>query len=77
MYDFHYKYIKPKYEKKAKLLSTNTDSLCYEIETEDFHLDISGDVENGFYTSNFSEDHPSGIPVGRNKNVPGMMRDEA
>ena len=36
MYDFHYKYIKPMYKNKAKLLFTDTDSLMYEIETEDF-----------------------------------------
>ena len=76
MYDFHYGYILPKYGKNQKLLFTDTDSLCYEIETEDFYKDISGDVEKGFDTSNFSKDHPSGIQ-GKNKKVPGMMKDEA
>ena len=77
MYDFHYGYILPKYGKNQKLLFTDTDSLCYEIETEDFYDDISGDVEKGFDTSNFPKDHPSVIPVGKNKKVPGMMKDEA
>ena len=77
MYDFHYGYILPKYGKNQKLLFTDTDSLCYEIETKDFYKDISGDVEKGFDTSNFPKDHPSEIPVGKNKKVPGMMKDEA
>ena len=46
MYDFHYNYIKLKYGNNAKLLFTDTDSLMYEIQTEDFYKDISGDVNN-------------------------------
>ena len=77
MYDFHYNYMKPKYGDKAKLLFTDTDSLMYEIETEDFYKDISGDVKDRFDTSDYPENHPSGIPTGINKKVLGMMKDEA
>ena len=77
MYDFHYGYILPRYGKNQKLLFTDTDSLCYEIQTEDFFKDIPEDVEKGFDTSNFPKDHPSEIPVGKNKKVPGMIKDEA
>ena len=42
-----------------------------------FFQDISNDVEGKFDTSNFEKNHPSEIPVGRNKKVPGMMKDEA
>lgn len=44
MYEFHYNYIKRKYKSKAKLLYTDTDSLIYELETEDFFKDIAEDV---------------------------------
>ena len=77
MYDFHYEYIKPKYGDKAKLLFTDTDSFLYEIQTEDFYKDISGDVFARFDTSNYPEGHPSGIPTGINKKVLGMFKDEA
>ena len=77
MYDFHYNYIKPKYGEKAKLLFTDTDSFMYEIETEDFYKDISKDVWDRFDTSDYPENHPSGIPTGINKKVLGMFKDEA
>ena len=76
MYDFHYNYIKKKYGDKAKLLFTDTDSLLYEIQTEDFYKDISGDVKEKFDTSNYPENHPSGIPTGINNKVVGMFKDE-
>jgi len=42
---FHYEYIKQKYGDKAKLLFTDTNSLAYEIQTEEFYKDINPDVE--------------------------------
>ncbi|XP_065662831.1 uncharacterized protein LOC136085451 [Hydra vulgaris] len=46
MYEFHYDYIEKKYSDRAKLLFTDTDSLAYEIKTEDFYDDIKNDIEN-------------------------------
>ena len=57
MYDFHYKYIKTKYGDKAQLLFTDTDSLAYEIRTNDFYKDINPDIEKGFDTSNYQTNH--------------------
>ena len=78
MYGFHYNYIKPNYDNKAKLLFTDTDSLAYEIETKDFYKDIevTHDVEVMFDASNYPKIHESGIPAGKNKKVLGMFKDE-
>ena len=38
--EFHYDYIKNKYDNKSKLLFTNTDSLMYEIKTKDVYEDL-------------------------------------
>ena len=77
MYDFHYNYIKPKYEERVQLLYTDTNSLIYEIETEDFYQEISQDVKSLFHTSNYPKYHPLGIETGVNKKVIGMFKDEA
>ena len=77
IYNFIYDYIKQKYKDKAKLLFTDTDSLMYEIQTEDFYKDISEDVKHKFDTSDYPPNHPSGIPSGVNKKVLGMFKDEA
>ena len=76
MYEFHYDYIKPKYGDRVSLLYTDTDSLVYEIETEDFYKDISADVMDRFDTSNYKPNHLSGIPTGCNKKVLGKFKDE-
>ena len=61
MFDFHYNFIREKYGNKAELLFTDTDSLMYQIETDDFYKDISKDIGKRFDTSNYSENHKSGI----------------
>ena len=76
MYKFHYNYIKPKYGDKATLLFTDTDSLCYEIRTNDFYEDIAPDVNRLFDTSNYPKSHRSNIPTGVNKKVVDMFKDE-
>ena len=45
MYEFHHDYIENKYDNRSKLLFTDTDSLMYEIKTEDIHEDFNSDEE--------------------------------
>ena len=45
MYDFHYNYIKKKYNDRARLMFTDTDSLTYEIEAEDVYKNFWNDNE--------------------------------
>ena len=73
MYEFHYDYMLPKYGDNIKLSYMDTDSFVCDIETEDFYKDIAGDVETRFDTSGYC-DRP--LPVGRNKKVIGLMKDE-
>ena len=52
MYEFHYDYMKKKYnEESLTLCYKDTDSLVYKIKTEDFYKDIAEDVEARFNTS--------------------------
>ena len=50
MYEFHYDYMKPKF-KGPQLCYMDTDSLIYNIKTEDFYADITKDVPARFDTS--------------------------
>ena len=59
MFDFHYNYIRKKYGGKAELLFTDSDSLMYLIQTEDFYQDINKDIKKKFDTSDYPENHPS------------------
>ena len=74
MYDFHYNYIKQKYDSKAKLLFTDTDSLTYEIEAKDVYSDFWNDKDK-FDNSDYSESSPYFDKT--NKKVIGKFKDEA
>lgn len=74
MSEFHYGYIKEKYGDKAKLLFTDTDSLCYRIETPDIDADYRANSER-FDMSEYPKDHP--LYDEKNKKVPGLMKDES
>ena len=53
MHEFHYDYIKVKYSNKSRLLFTDTDSLVYEIETENVYDNFNKNKEM-FEFSNYS-----------------------
>ena len=53
MYEFYYDYIKNKYGNNSRQLFTGTDSLMYEIKTEDVYENFSNDKEE-FDFNNYS-----------------------
>ena len=74
MYEFWYDYMKPKYGNRVKLCYMDTDSFVMNIKTNDFYKDITNDVEKRFDTSNYECNRP--LPIGKNKKVIGLMKDE-
>ena len=74
MYDFHYNFIKKKYGERARLLFTDTDSLCYYIITDDGYQDLYNHKEM-FDNSDYSKS--SKFYFDENKKVIGKMKDEA
>ena len=55
IYEFNYDYIKDEYDNDSKLLLTDTDSLMYEIKTEDVYGDFSIDKEMFDFSNSSSE----------------------
>ena len=76
MYKFWNDYIKSKYEDRAKLCYTDTDSFIINITTEDFFVDISDDVERWLDPSNYDKNDKRPLPIGKNKKVIGLFKDE-
>ena len=74
MYEFWYDYIKPKYQDRAKLCYMDADSFLIHTKIQDFYEDIANDVKEWFDTSNYDNNRP--IPIGKNKKVIGLFKDE-
>ena len=74
MYDFHYNYIRKKYNNRTRLLFTDTDSLTYEIEAKDVYKDFWNDKDM-FDNSDYLEGSPHYCNA--NKKVTGKFKDEA
>jgi hypothetical protein len=74
MYDFHYNFMLKKYGyKRVKLLFTDTDSLCYGVQTEDFYADMLVHKDK-FDMSEYPTNHMCCDPT--NKKVIGKFTDE-
>ena len=75
MYEFHYDYMKPKYnDGNLTLCYMGMDSLIYSIETDDFYKDIADDVKDRFDMSGYNSSRS--LAVGLNKKVISLMKDE-
>ena len=72
MYNFHYGFIKKNYGLDAKLLFTDTDSLCHEIKTEELYEDRFESREH-FDLSVLKSEQFKGS---KNKKVVGKFKDE-
>ena len=73
MYKFHYDVIKAQYGSNARLLFTDTDSLCYHIRCHDFYKDMWAS-KHLYDLSNYPEDSQYYDPS--NKSVIGLFKDE-
>jgi len=74
MYRFHYDNIVKKYGERAKLLFTDTDSLCYHIRTHDVYLDMQQDSQQ-YDTSDYPTNHF--LHSKSNAKVIGKFKDES
>lgn len=73
IHDFRYNYMVSKYGSRSNLLFTETDSLCYDVKTDDLYREFLQDLEY-FDTSEYPSEHF--LHSERNKKVLAKMKDE-
>ena len=66
MYKFQYDYV----------CYMDTDSFIIHIITEDVYKDMANDVERWFDTSNYDKNDNRSLPIGKNKRVISLFKDE-
>ena len=54
----------------------DTDRFVINIKTEDFYKAIASDVGRWFDTSNYDKKDNRPLPIGKNKKVIGLFKDE-
>ena len=72
VYEFWYDFVKPKYSKKTKFCSMDTDNLIMYIKEDDLYKGIAEDVETRLDTSNYELDRP--LTKRKNTKVIGLMK---
>ena len=75
MYRFHYDYIRKEFQNKAELLFTDTDSLIYQIFSENVYEKFFADREKYFDFCEYPKTNP--FFDEKNKLVVGFFKDEA
>eukprot|EP00102_Acyrthosiphon_pisum_P011137 XP_008179749.2 PREDICTED: uncharacterized protein LOC100570950 [Acyrthosiphon pisum] len=76
MYDYHYNVMQKHYGDRIKLMYTDTDSLVYHVQTEDFYVDLAANhsLLDRMDTANLPIDHP--CYVAERKKTPGFFSDD-
>ena len=54
----------------------DTDSFIINIKTEDFYKDINNDIKRWYDTANYDENDKRPLPIGKNKKVIDLFKDE-
>lgn len=73
MYDFYYNVLVKKYGDKVRLLMTDTDSVLFEVQTDDFYNDMN-DFKQDLDLSEYPKEHA--MYDDSNKKVIGKFKDE-
>ena len=76
LYEFWFDYIKPKYQDRVKLCYIDTDLQIFILKLKIFMKTLPMTLKKQFDTSNYSKDDNRPLPIGGNKKVISLFKDE-